>query len=163
MLLKVICIFAVHYGVFTPDGASSSKKPLNTQEPWVSRVDLQLIPPPLSVASLIRSIAMNEGHVVPSSSQLFISSDTMTPLSDDHILVEGENWLGSTADDYIVFLSRNQYRPNFIEGSRYFIKNHSTTRALFLRGTYFTTYTNFAASTLPVWNFFLLFVNIKEP
>ena len=146
MLLKVICIFAVYYGVFTPDGASSSKKPLNTQEPWVSRVDLQLIPPPLSVASLIRSIAMNEGHVVPSSSQLFISSDTMTPLSDDHILVEGENWLGSTADDYVLFLSQPQYRPNFIEGSRYSIINHSTARVIWSRPTFLSIYPRIHAS-----------------
>jgi len=82
---------------------------------------------------------MNEGHVVPGSSQLFVSSDTMTPLSDDHILVEGEIWLGSTADDYIMFLSRPQYRPNFIEGARYFVRNHFTTRILYLRGDYFTT------------------------
>jgi len=83
---------------------------------------------------------MNEEHVVPGSLQLFVSSDTMTPLSDDHILVEGENWLGSTADDHIMFLSQPQYRPNFIEGSRYLVRNHSTTRLLYLIGHYFTTF-----------------------
>jgi hypothetical protein len=122
----------VYYGVFTLGGASSSKKPLNTREPWVSRVDLQLIPPPLSVASLVRSIAINEGHVDPGSSQLFVSSDTMTPLSDDHILVEGENWLGSTADDCIMFLFQPPYRPNFIEGSKYLVRNRSTASLLLL-------------------------------
>jgi hypothetical protein len=131
----------VYYGVFTLGGASSSKKPLNTREPWVSRVDLQLILPPLSVASLVRSIAINEGHVDPGSSQLFISSDTMTPLSDDHILVEGENWLGSTADDHIIFLSRpHYYLLNFIEGSKYLVRNRSTTMLLLLHGTFFTTH-----------------------
>ena len=83
---------------------------------------------------------MNEGHLALGSSQLFVSSDSMTPLSDDHILVEDENWLGSTADDYIMFLSQPQYRPNFIEGSNYLIRNHSTTRLLYVYGNYFTTY-----------------------
>jgi len=97
-----------------------------------------VVPGPLQL--FVSSDTMNEEHVVPGPLQLFVSSDTMTPLSEDHILVEGENWLGSTADDYIMFLSQPQYRPNFIEGSRYFVRNHSTTRILYLCGNYFSTF-----------------------
>ena len=100
----------------------------------------------------------------PSLSQLFVSSDSMIPLSDDHILVEDENWLGSTADDYIVFLSQPHYRPDFIEGSKYTIRNCFTTRILYLHPYYFTTFPyNNGSLLLHVCHILLLFVNAKGP
>ena len=64
----------------------------------------------------------------------------MTPLSDDRIYVEDGHWPGSTADDFIMFVYQPQYRPNFIEGSKYLVRNQSTMRLLYLFGHYFTTF-----------------------
>ncbi|KDR86096.1 hypothetical protein GALMADRAFT_205284 [Galerina marginata CBS 339.88] len=91
----------LYYGVYTEGGALASKKPINTQEAWVSRIDLDFIPPPLSVASLKRTISANEG--MTSSSEIFVDNATTTPLSDDHVLIKDGDWLGSTADEHVVF------------------------------------------------------------
>jgi len=91
----------VYYGVYTEGGAFPSKKPVDTQESWVSRIDLDCVPPPLSVASLKRSIAKREE--VTASSQLFVDKDTMTPLHGDHVLIVDGNWPGSSIDDHIMF------------------------------------------------------------
>lgn len=91
----------MYYGVYTETGALASKKPFDNEEPWVSRIDLDLVPPPLSVASLQRSIAGNEGVNAPS--QLFIDTDAMTPLHGDQVLIDNGKWPGSTSDDHVMF------------------------------------------------------------
>lgn len=95
----------------------------------MSRIDLDLIPPPLSVASLISSISKKEG--ITGSSQLFVEKDTMTPLSDDHILTEDGNWPGASADDHIMFkFTSRPPPPTFIEGTQYKILNCGTGKAV---------------------------------
>ena len=93
----------VYYGVYTDDGVSASKAPVDPEEVWVSRLDLDLIPPPLSVASLIHFISVKEG--ITGCSQLFVDKDMMTPLKDDHILTEQGHWPGSTPGDHVMFKS----------------------------------------------------------
>ncbi|KAF8188174.1 hypothetical protein K438DRAFT_1972362 [Mycena galopus ATCC 62051] len=118
----------LYYGVYTDGGASTSKVPVDPQEAWVSRVDLDLIPPPLSVASLMRLISAKEG--LTGSSQLFADKERMTPLSDNHILVEDGNWPGSTADDHVMvkFASRpgGGNAGGSIRNGQYFIENCAT-------------------------------------
>ena len=113
--------FLVYYGIYNEGGASASKAPVDPQEIWVSRVDLSLIPPPLSVTSLKRFISAKEG--ITSSSQLFTNGNVMTPVIDDHILTEDGKWPGSTPDDHVMFKFTTQLPPTFSEGSRYMIWN----------------------------------------
>jgi hypothetical protein len=91
----------VYYGIYNEGGASASKAPVDPEEPWVSKVDLDLIPPPLSVTSLMSFISAMEG--ITCSSQLFVDKDTMSPLNDDHILTEEGNWPGSTTEGHVMF------------------------------------------------------------
>jgi len=115
----------VYYGLYTQDGASVSKKPIDTKEPWVSRIDLNLLRP-LCVASLVRLITLNEG-INSTSSQIFADQNTMVPLCDDHILMKDGNWPGSTADDYVTF----KFVPRCtVNGSRYRVQNCSTGRIM---------------------------------
>ena len=103
----------VYYGVYNEDGASASKAPVDPEEDWVSRVDLALVPPPLSVASLKCFISAKEGITaanegIVASSQLYLDNDSMTPLHDDHVLREDDGWPGSTSHNHMVFKSYNQ-------------------------------------------------------
>jgi hypothetical protein len=114
----------VYYGVYNEGGASASKAPVDPEEVWVSRVDLSLVPPPLSVTSLERFIYEKEG--ITGSSQLFTNGDVMTPVIDDHILTEDGKWPGSTPDNHVMFKFTTQLPlPTFSEGSRYMILNSS--------------------------------------
>lgn len=119
----------MYYGVYNEGGATASKEPINEEEVWISRVDLDHIPPPLSVASLMRLISKKEGTT--GSSQLFADQDQITLLKDDHILTDQGCWPGSTADDYVTFKVTS--RPPvqlFKEGTQYKILNAATGKAL---------------------------------
>jgi len=124
----------LYYGVYTQDGVSVSKNPIYTEEPWISRIDLELIPPSLSIVSLIRSITLNEGINSPSS-QIFADKNAMIPLCDDHILTEDGDWPGSTADDHVIFKFVRQHFMTF-DGSKYQVQNCSTGRIMFLNSIY---------------------------
>ena len=113
--------------MYTHTGASASKKPINAQEDWVSRIDLDLVPPPLSVSSLIQSISANEG--ITASPQLFTDKNTMIPISDNNsVLTEDGAWPGSTAEDHVLF----KFDPFLLkfDGSKYCIQNFSTGRTV---------------------------------
>ena len=127
--------FLVYYGVYKEGGASASKAPVDPEEDWVSRVDLALVPPPLSVTSLKRVISLKEG--ITSLSQLFTNGDVLTPVINDHILTENGKWPGSTPDDHIMFKFKTQLPlqtalPTFSEGTHYMILN-SAGKALALQ------------------------------
>jgi hypothetical protein len=129
-------LITVYYGAYTEGGASVSKAPVDAEEPWVSRIDLDLIPPPLSVASLISSISKKEG--ITGSSQLFVEKGAMTPLSDDHILTDDGNWPGSSADEPVMFkFASRPPPPTFIEGGKYMIVNCATGRVVGLVPSYY--------------------------
>ncbi|KAF8803265.1 hypothetical protein BYT27DRAFT_7260300 [Phlegmacium glaucopus] len=123
----------LYYGVYTEGAVFASKKPIDSQEAWVSRVDLDFVLPPLSVVSLKRSIAKNEGiTAITTRSQLFVNNDALTPLHDDYaVFTEDGNWPGSTVDDHVLFRFDNQYWMEF-DGLKHFIQNCSTGRAIFL-------------------------------
>ena len=124
ILLLVLISCLVYYGVYNEGGASASKAPVDPEEDWVSRVDLALVPPPLSVASLKRFISAKEA--ITGSSQLFTTGDIMTPVIDDHILTDDGKWPGSTPDDHVMFKFTTQLPlPTFSEGSHYMIVNSS--------------------------------------
>ena len=74
----------------------------------MSRLDLDLVSPPLSVISLMNYISSKEGLSGPC--EVFTDRGAMTPLSDGDILADQGHWPGSTRDDYIMFKSRS-YLP----------------------------------------------------
>lgn len=125
----------MYYGVYSEAGASVSKAPLNPEEPWVSKINLDRIPPPLSVTSLLHLLTMKED--MTTSCQLF-DQDGLTRLDDNPIFMGDGNWFGATAEDHVVlkFTSRPQL-PTFIEGSRYEIQNCYTGYSLGLNRSIF--------------------------
>ena len=120
----------MYYGVYTEHGTSACEKPVDLERAWVSRIDLDRIPRPLSVASLVRSITLKES--ITSTSQMFADKDATILLRDDHILTETGNWAGSTADDYVVFkFDRPRTHPFMtIDASKYQVQNCSTYRLM---------------------------------
>ena len=128
ILLLMFISSLVYYGVYNEGGASASKAPVDPEKVWVSRMDLSLVPPPLSVTSLKSFISAKEG--ITGSSQLFTNGDVMNPVTDDHILTEDGKWPGSTPDDHVMFkLIAQLPLPTFSKGSRYMIWT-STGKAL---------------------------------
>ena len=99
---------AVYYGMYTEAGPSTSKTPVDAEEPWVSRLDLDLVSPPLSVMSLMNFISSKEGLSGPC--EVFADQGAMAPLDDGHNLVNQGHWPGSTTDDHMVFKS-GSYAP----------------------------------------------------
>ena len=98
---------AVYYGMYTEVGPSTSKTPVDAQEPWVSRLDLDLVSPPLSVMSLMNYISSKEG--LSGTCEVFADRGAMTPLNDGDILADQGHWPGSTRDDHIMFISHEWY------------------------------------------------------
>jgi hypothetical protein len=111
------------YGVYSDAGVRISKAPIDAEEPWVSKINLDDIPPPVSVASLLHILKMKEGLKTFSFPQLF-AQDSMRPLTDNPIFTEDGHWLGSSAEEHLMF--KFAIRPPFAEGSKYKIQNFKT-------------------------------------
>ena len=88
----------MYYGVYSETGASVAKAPIDPEEPWVSRINLDQIPSPVSVKSLLRLVAENEG--ITTSCQLF-NSDGQTRL-DGYVFMDDGSWFGATTEDHVV-------------------------------------------------------------
>jgi hypothetical protein len=112
----------VYYGVYTEAGASAAKAPIDPDEPWVSKIDLNQIPPPVSVKSLLPLLALNENIMITTSCQLF-NNDGQTCLDDHYIFMDDGNWFGATAEDHVVlkFTSQSQFQK-LTKGSQARIK-----------------------------------------
>ncbi|KAI6009825.1 hypothetical protein PISMIDRAFT_112884 [Pisolithus microcarpus 441] len=105
---------AFYYGIYTESGVSASQAPINKEEVWISRLDFNLIPPPHSVASLVRLISQKEAIKGPS--QLFVGKDATAPLSNDHVLTDRDRWPGSTVEDHIIFRTMTDPSPQKCTG-----------------------------------------------
>ena len=114
----------VYYGIYTEGGASASKAPVDPEEPWVSRLDLDLVPPTLSVTTLMHFISAKEG--ITSSSQLFADKETMDPLNDDHLLIEHGHWPGSTAEDHVMFKLVDSFKSSGFPTGNFRIRSTGT-------------------------------------
>ena len=133
IVLLVLTSSLVYYGVYNEGGASASKTPADPGKDWVSRVDLALVPPPLSVTSLKRFISAKEG--MTGSSELFTNGNVMSPVIDDNILTEDGKWPGSTPDDHVMFKFTTRLPlPTFSEGSPYMILTSAGKALTYLPG-----------------------------
>jgi len=114
------------YGVYTEAGTQASKAPIDAAQPWLSKIDLYSILPPVSVTRLLHILNMKEG--INTSPQL-LAQDGHTPLGGDQIFTKDGNWLGASAEDHLVLKFG---RPPFAEGSQYRIQNCCTGNSLAL-------------------------------
>jgi len=111
------------YGVYSEASVRASKAPIDAEQPWVSKIDLDLVSPPVSVISLLHILNMQEGINI--SSQL-LTQDGKN-LGDDQIFSKDGNWLGASAEDHLVL----QFgRLPFAQGSQYRIQNCCTGNSL---------------------------------
>ena len=51
----------VYYQVFKPEGLVPCKKPVDLQDPYLARIDIENVPPPRTVAAVTQHISMAEG------------------------------------------------------------------------------------------------------
>jgi len=114
------------YGVYSETGVWASKAPIDAEEPWVSKINLDSIPPPVSVTSLLHILKMKEG-IKTFSCQLFAQDDP-NPLGDSPIVTEDGNWLGASAEEHLVLKFAS--RPPLAEGVQYWIQNCYTDNLL---------------------------------
>ena len=112
----------VFYGVYSEASVRASKAPIDAEQPWVSKIDLYSIVPPVSVTSLLYILTLKEG--INTSAQLLAQDG---PLGDDQILTEDGNWLGASAENHLVLKIG---RPPFADGSQYRIQNCCTGNSL---------------------------------
>lgn len=113
-MISSYCSVSVYYGIYTESGVSPSKTPINEEEVWISQIDLNLAPPPHSVASLVRLISQKEDITAPS--QLFVGKDALLPLSNDHVLTDQDQCPGSTVEDHIIFKTVTDSSPQECAG-----------------------------------------------
>ena len=116
----------VFYGVYSEARAEASKAPIDEEQPWLSKIDLNSIVPPVSVTSLLHILNVKERIIKYTSPQL-LAQDGLTPLGDDQIFTKDGNWLGASAEDHLVL---KFVRPPFAEGSQFRIRNCCTTSLL---------------------------------
>lgn len=103
-----------YYGIYTEHGVLASKVPISEKESWISWLDFNLIPPPHSVASLVRLISRREAIKGPS--QLFAGKDAKGPLSNDFVLPDGDQLPGSTVEGHIIFRTVTDSSPQECAG-----------------------------------------------
>jgi hypothetical protein len=97
----------VHYRVYKPRGAVKSKNPFDSANPWVGRINVDTIPPPHTVASIMRCISKSEDMDHCKYTQLWESSESDEPLKDGHISILTSERPGSTPDIPIAFVESN--------------------------------------------------------
>ena len=118
----------MYYAIFTVNGSLPSKSPVNADEPWVSSINLDTIPPLISVASLKQRIgAKEEINCLP---ELFLDKDALYPFNRDYFPANDKYWPGPTVENPIMleFLVRRPLK--IAESAVYFIHNCSTSRPL---------------------------------
>ena len=77
-------ILLVYYRIYAEDGAILSKIP--TGYPFVGRIKARSVPPPHTVKAVKHSIAKVEGIKNPTSSGLFLTPCSQSPMGDADIV-----------------------------------------------------------------------------
>ena len=103
---------AVHYRVYNPRGAVKSKNPSDSANPWVGRINVDTIPPPHTVASIMRCISKVEDMDHCKLSQLWKNSKSEAPLRDGHVSILTSERPGSTPHDPMAFVESNALPPD---------------------------------------------------
>ena len=85
-------------------GAVKSKKSVDSSDPWVGRISVDSVPPPHSVASIMRCVSKAEELENSKHSQLWINSSSESPLGPGHVSILGSNRPGSTPEDAMAFV-----------------------------------------------------------
>ena len=118
----------MYYAIFTVNGSLPSKSPVNADEHWVSSINLDTIPPLLSVASLKQRIgAKEEINGLP---ELFIDKTAMCPYNSGYFPANNGYWPGSTVENPIMLEFPVRRPLKIAESVLYFIHNCSTNSPL---------------------------------
>ena len=119
---------AVYYAIFNVNGSLPSKSPVNADEPWVSSINLDTIPPLLSVASLKQRIgAKEEINGLPG---LFTDKNAINPFNSDYFPANDGYWPGSTLENPIMLEFPVRRPLKIAESAVYFIRDCSTNSPL---------------------------------
>ena len=124
----------MYYALFTVNGSLPSKSPVNADEPWVSSINLDTIPPLLSVASLKQRIGAKEE--INRRPELFMDKNAMYPFNSEYFPANDGYWPGSTVENPIM-LEFPVWRPlKIAESAIYLIHNCSTNSPLTVKSNH---------------------------
>jgi hypothetical protein len=92
-------VASVYYRVYTEDGAIPSKHPLDSNNPYVARIEAHLVTPPHTVASIKRYLSKVEKLGDRCTTRLYTSASSATPAEDgEHVAILTGTGPGSTPE-----------------------------------------------------------------
>lgn len=94
----------VYYRVYTKDSAIPSREPANREDCTVGCIRSDTVPPPHTAASIKRCISHKERFSNWERSQLFETTDSLSPIGGRHILLLTDDHIGSTPENPILFV-----------------------------------------------------------
>ena len=75
-------ILLVYYRIYAEDGAIPSKIPVTPSDPFLGRIKVRSVPPPRTAKALKRSIAKIEDIKDRTSTSLFLTLYSQSPVDD---------------------------------------------------------------------------------
>jgi hypothetical protein len=89
----------VYYRIFGPEGAISCKEPVNRRDPYLGQIEALHVPPPQTVASVIRCINRKEEIEFDSLTQKMVLFETLSSLAamerEKHLAITNGSGPGS--------------------------------------------------------------------
>jgi hypothetical protein len=96
-ITNLTCNPAVYYRVYTEDEAVPCTQPFDPSNPYLGRIDANLVPPPHTVASIKRSLSRVEKIADHTRTRLFTLTSTTRPLdNEEHLAILAGTGPGST-------------------------------------------------------------------
>ena len=102
-----VCILLVYYRLYAEDGAIPSKTPVAPGDPFLGRIKARSVPPPHTAKAVKRSIAKVEDIKDRTSTSLFLTSYSQSPMSDaDKVTIRNRTGPGSTPQKPLALVAK---------------------------------------------------------
>jgi hypothetical protein len=93
----------VYYQVYKNNTAVKSKQPAHL-DPYVGRINIDLVSPPHTAKSIVRCISRNE-ELDNMESRLFTNISSESPIGEGHVSILTGDRPGSTPEDPMAFVT----------------------------------------------------------
>ena len=102
-----VCILLVYYRIYAEDGAIPSKTPVAPGDPFLGCIKARSVPPPHTAKAVKRSIAKVEDIKDRTSTSLFFTSYSQSPMSDaDKVTIRNRTGPGSTPQEPLALVAK---------------------------------------------------------
>ena len=100
-------ILLVYYRIYAEDGAIPSKTPAAPADPFLGRIKARFVPPPHTAKTVKRSIAKTENIKDRTSTSLFLTPFSQTPMGDaDKLAILNRTGPGSTPQEPLALVAK---------------------------------------------------------